>query len=272
MDPGKLDLESGRCTCHAISNAGGLKPLERRKQKQREAARRCTAHSIVGTPNYIAPEVLQRTGYTQSCDWWSVGIILYEMVIGAPPFHAEDPMSTQYKVVHWNEYLVVPPRPRIAPETEKLIRGLITSADRRLGGKEGSAEIKRHPFFTSIDFSHSLRRQQAPFRPDVREDLGLRNFDHYEDDEDDDQDGSGPHLSANAGGGSGGSTAASKDYIGFYEFTFRRFFDDTGHPLPLRAHGHGGDEETQAATASGEIAADQQERKQASHPAGPVYV
>ena len=100
MDPGTLDLEAGKCSCAAISRAGGMKPLERRKHKQRQ---RCMAHSQVGTPNYIAPEVLDKThGYTQSCDWWSVGVIFYEMVIGRPPFLVDEAeygrITTQDKV------------------------------------------------------------------------------------------------------------------------------------------------------------------------------
>lgn len=72
-----------------------MKPLERRRKMEHQ---RCLAHSLVGTPNYIAPEVLQRTGYTQLCDWWSVGVILYEMLVGCPPFLANTPAETQYKV------------------------------------------------------------------------------------------------------------------------------------------------------------------------------
>ena len=94
MDPvGMKDLESGSCSCPHVIH--GMKPLERRRKKQNQ---RCLAHSLVGTPNYIAPEVLLKQGYTQSCDWWSVGVILYEMVIGQPPFLAESTISTQAKV------------------------------------------------------------------------------------------------------------------------------------------------------------------------------
>jgi serine/threonine protein kinase len=105
MDPGTLDLDVGRCSCHAIKSSGGMKPLERRKHKQQQL--RCQAHSLVGTPNYIAPEVLltgnqNKQGYTQACDWWSVGVILYEMVVGQPPFLADTPRETQHKV---NVYL-----------------------------------------------------------------------------------------------------------------------------------------------------------------------
>ena len=93
MDPGNLDLDSGRCSCPSSNNS--LKPLERRRKREHA---RCQAHSLVGTPNYIAPEVLLRHGYTQLCDWWSLGVIMYEMLVGQPPFLANSPAETQYKV------------------------------------------------------------------------------------------------------------------------------------------------------------------------------
>lgn len=87
MDP--AEGWSNECRCNP------LKPLERRRKREHQ---RCLAHSLVGTPNYIAPEVLLRHGYTQLCDWWSVGVILYEMLVGQPPFLANTPEQTQYKV------------------------------------------------------------------------------------------------------------------------------------------------------------------------------
>ena len=93
MDPANMDLTGGNCSCPLSAN--GLKPLERRRRKQEQ---REVAHSLVGTPNYIAPEILSKRGYTQTCDWWSVGVILYEMIIGRPPFNADDNRNTQLKV------------------------------------------------------------------------------------------------------------------------------------------------------------------------------
>ncbi|KAJ4946965.1 hypothetical protein JOQ06_009008 [Pogonophryne albipinna] len=106
-------------------------PLERRKAREHQ---RCLAHSLVGTPNYIAPEVLLRTGYTQLCDWWSVGVILYEMVVGQPPFLANTPVETQMKVINWKNMLNIPPMAKLSPEASDSHREVVPQPrrDRRL--------------------------------------------------------------------------------------------------------------------------------------------
>ena len=63
----------------------------------------------MGTPDYIAPEVLTKTGYGMECDWWSLGAIMYEMMVGYPPFYSEDPLSTCRKIVNWRSTLRFPP-------------------------------------------------------------------------------------------------------------------------------------------------------------------
>lgn len=67
------------------------------------------AYSTVGTPDYIAPEVLMKAGYGMECDWWSVGAIMYEMMVGYPPFYSDDPMTTCRKIVNWRSTLRFPP-------------------------------------------------------------------------------------------------------------------------------------------------------------------
>ena len=89
-----MDETNCSCKSHRLQY-DLLKPLQRRKQRRHM---RCQAHSLVGTPNYIAPEVLMRIPYSQQCDWWSVGVIMYEMLIGRPPFLAQSPAETQFKV------------------------------------------------------------------------------------------------------------------------------------------------------------------------------
>lgn len=83
------------------------------------------AHSLVGTPNYIAPEILTRQGYTKSCDWWSVGVILYEMVVGHTPFRAETALATQAKVINWRHTLKFPDNVQLSPHVKDLIQRFV---------------------------------------------------------------------------------------------------------------------------------------------------
>ncbi|XP_046407316.1 serine/threonine-protein kinase LATS1 isoform X2 [Ischnura elegans] len=210
MDP--AEDWSNECRCHQ------LKPLERRRRREHQ---RCLAHSLVGTPNYIAPEVLLRTGYTQLCDWWSVGVILYEMLVGQPPFLANTPAETQLKVINWETTLHIPPQANLSPEGKDLILKLCTGSDTRLG--RNAAEVKAHAFFSSIDFEKGLRRQSAPHIPQIHFPTDTSNFDPVDPDR------------LHNGGGTGGSELsdewldnARQPFHGFFEFTFRRFFDDGG--------------------------------------------
>uniref|UniRef100_A0A8D2ZPN9 non-specific serine/threonine protein kinase n=1 Tax=Scophthalmus maximus TaxID=52904 RepID=A0A8D2ZPN9_SCOMX len=187
------------------------------KERKARQHQRCLAHSLVGTPNYIAPEVLLRTGYTQLCDWWSVGVILFEMVVGQPPFLATTPLETQLKVINWKSTLHVPPQAKLSPEASDLIVKLCRGPEDRLG-KNGTDEIKAHPFFGAVDFSSDLRQQAAPYVPTIAHSTDTSNFDP--DDLNDTLNGwfrNGKHPEH-----------------AFYEFTFRRFFDDNGHPYKTR--------------------------------------
>nr|CAH7723050.1 unnamed protein product [Callosobruchus chinensis] len=78
-------------------------------------------YSTVGTPDYIAPEVFLQTGYGPACDWWSLGVIMYEMLIGYPPFCSENPQDTYRKVMNWRETLVFPAEVPISEEAKDTI-------------------------------------------------------------------------------------------------------------------------------------------------------
>ncbi|XP_058881133.1 serine/threonine-protein kinase LATS1-like [Acipenser ruthenus] len=221
MDFSKEWEDPTNCRC-----GDRLKPLERRAARQHQ---RCLAHSLVGTPNYIAPEVLLRTGYTQLCDWWSVGVILYEMLVGQPPFLASAPLETQLKVINWQTSLHIPPQAKLSPEASDLIIKLCRGPEDRLG-KNGADEIKVQPFFKTIDFSTDLRQQErpAPYIPKITHSTDTSNFDPVDPDKlwSSGDDGEG-NLNDTL---NGWYKKGKHPEHAFYEFTFRRFFDDNGHP------------------------------------------
>ncbi|XP_055492956.1 LOW QUALITY PROTEIN: serine/threonine-protein kinase LATS2 [Leucoraja erinacea] len=219
MEPSDLWGDLSDCKC-----GDRLKTLERRAARQHQ---RCLAHSLVGTPNYIAPEVLVRKGYTQLCDWWSVGVILFEMLVGQPPFLAPTPAETQIKVINWESTLYIPPQVKLSPEAIDLTTKLCCGAGDRLGGN-GADEIKAHPFFSSIDFSKDIRRQPAPYVPKISHPMDTSNFDPIEEEnswnDSSDSTKTSETLASHVGGNKHPEHA-------FYEFTFRRFFDDHGYPF-----------------------------------------
>ncbi|KAI8623329.1 serine/threonine protein kinase [Xylariaceae sp. FL1651] len=126
-------------------------------------SRRLMAYSTVGTPDYIAPEIFTGHGYTFDCDWWSLGTIMFECLVGWPPFCAEDSHDTYRKIVNWRQTLYFPDDITLGTEAEHLIRSLICNTEVRLG-RGGAHEIKNHSFFRGVEFD-SLRRIRAPFEP-----------------------------------------------------------------------------------------------------------
>jgi len=141
------------------SNAG-------KKKTHRE---RHLVYSTVGTPDYIAPEVLSQQGYDHSCDWWSLGVIMYECLVGYTPFYADEPIMTCRKILRWRKFLEIPAATQqsLSPECVDFLLSLMTSADRRVG-RHGIEEIKEHPWFRGMDWEN-LRAQPAPYRPEGSE-------------------------------------------------------------------------------------------------------
>ncbi|KAM9804701.1 serine/threonine-protein kinase LATS2 [Neosynchiropus ocellatus] len=220
MEPSDFWDDVSNCRC-----GDRLMTLQQPTNRQHQ---RCLAHSLVGTPNYIAPEVLLRKGYTQLCDWWSVGVILFEMLVGQPPFLAPTPTETQIKVINWESTLQVPAQVKLSPESVDIIGRLCCSAEDRLGAN-GAGEIKAHPFFSPMDFSSNLRQQPAPYRPKIAHPMDTSNFDPVEEE-------GGPGAWSDSGDSTRALDALCTPHgkhpeHAFYEFTFRRFFDDNGCPF-----------------------------------------
>ena len=153
----------------------------KRKIEERNELRRNRklAYSTVGTPDYIAPEVFNRTGYSESVDWWSVGVILYEMLVGYPPFYAEKPADICHKILSWKKYFSVPREAKLSPAATDLVRRLICEPGLRLASAE---EIKAHAFFNGVDWDN-LRYSQAPFVPSLSSEVDTSNFDEFEESE-----------------------------------------------------------------------------------------
>ncbi|MCD7469137.1 hypothetical protein HAX54_007974, partial [Datura stramonium] len=119
--------------------------------------------SAVGTPDYLAPEILLGTEHGSAADWWSVGIILFELITGIPPFNAEHPEVIFDNIL--NKQIPWPSVPEeISFEAQDLIdRLLVHDPNQRLGAK-GASEVKAHQFFRGVDWDN-LALQKAAFVP-----------------------------------------------------------------------------------------------------------
>ncbi|MED6241068.1 Serine/threonine-protein kinase 38-like [Ataeniobius toweri] len=149
----------------------------KRKAETWKKNRRQLAYSTVGTPDYIAPEVFMQTGYNKLCDWWSLGVIMYEMLIGYPPFCSETPQETYRKVMNWKETLVFPPEVPISEKAKDLILRYCTDAENRIGAVSVE-EIKSHPFFESVDWEH-IRERPAAISIEIKSIDDTSNFDDF---------------------------------------------------------------------------------------------
>ncbi|XP_009408996.2 probable serine/threonine protein kinase IREH1 [Musa acuminata AAA Group] len=127
---------------------------------QRECRKK---RSAVGTPDYLAPEILLGTGHGASADWWSVGVILFELIVGIPPFNAEHPQKIFDNIL--NRKIPWPGVPEeMSFDAQDLIDKLLTEDPHQRLGAKGASEVKQHVFFKDINWD-TLARQKAAFVP-----------------------------------------------------------------------------------------------------------
>ncbi|KAL5017605.1 hypothetical protein ScPMuIL_007194 [Solemya velum] len=133
-------------------------------------------HTFCGTIEYMAPEILTRSGHGKAVDWWSLGALMYDMLTGAPPFTAENRKKTIDKIL--KAKLSLPPY--LTNEARGLIKKLLKKSpqERLGGGADDGGPIKNHPFFRHIDWNDLLHRKvEPPFKPAVMNEEDVSQFD-----------------------------------------------------------------------------------------------
>ncbi|XP_077394683.1 rho-associated protein kinase 2 isoform X1 [Festucalex cinctus] len=145
--------------------------------------------TAVGTPDYISPEVLKSQGgdgcYGRECDWWSVGVFIFEMLVGDTPFYADSLVGTYSKIMDHKNSLNFPGDVEISKDAKNIICAFLTDREVRLG-QNGVEEIKRHPFFRNDQWTFdTIRETVAPVVPELSSDIDTSNFDEIEDDKGD---------------------------------------------------------------------------------------
>jgi protein-serine/threonine kinase len=136
-----------------------------------------TTNTFCGTTEYLAPEVLlDEHGYTKMVDFWSLGVLVFEMCCGWSPFYAEDTQQ-MYKNIAFGKVRF--PRDALSTEGRNFVKGLLNrNPKHRLGASRDAEELKAHPFFADIDWDALTKKNVVPpFKPKLKSELDVSNFD-----------------------------------------------------------------------------------------------
>ncbi|XP_078035880.1 ribosomal protein S6 kinase 2 beta isoform X2 [Augochlora pura] len=134
----------------------------------------CKAYSFCGTVEYMAPEIVKRKGHSFAADWWSFGVLMFEMLTGALPFQGANHKETMTQILKAKLNMPL----NISPEAQTLLRELFKRNPENRLGSDGVEKIKRHIFFTTIDWDALLKKQiKPPFKPAVSQNDDAFYFD-----------------------------------------------------------------------------------------------
>jgi cGMP-dependent protein kinase len=141
--------------------------------------------TLCGTPDYLAPEVILNEGHDWAVDYWALGVLLYEMTAGTPPFYADDPMEIYEKILSGNVLIPSHFSKGLSDIVKKLLR---TYQSKRLGRtKGGTAAVMKHKWFSGFDWDALMNKtMHVPIKPKVKHMEDMSNFDSYPTDVDQD--------------------------------------------------------------------------------------
>lgn len=188
LNPGRIESLKGRLDAVKDTELIYRTPHERSSlYKQMRAQNVAHADSIVGSPDYMAPEVLRGRSYGMSVDYWSLGCILFEFLCGFPPFSGGNPDETWTNLKNWEKVLQRPiyDKPQdlqfnLSDIAWDAVTRLIDRPDKRIST---IAQIQAHPFFSPLNLN-DLRLLKAPFIPQLESDLDTGYFDDFENPDD----------------------------------------------------------------------------------------
>lgn len=137
-------------------------------------------YTLCGTPEYIAPEVLLNKGHSKPVDWWTLGILIYEMVVGQPPFCDEDPMGIYQRILAGKIFFTK----YFDKNCRVLVKKLLTAdLSKRYGNlKNGADDILKHKWLATIEWEKLLKYESpAPFKPTMKSEDDFSNFEEIPD-------------------------------------------------------------------------------------------